>query len=84
MIRETWARIFRAKALGSRKDLTEADRKKMNLWLDVKIREYRNSREKIARILIGTPRFVNEREQPLHMIPPLKLDPASLEKPLYR
>ena len=84
MIRETWGRIFRIKVLDNRQDLSEADQKKMDLWLDAKIREYRNSREKIARILMGTPRFVNEREQPLHMIPLLKLDPALLDQPLYR
>ena len=38
----------------------------------------------IAHLLMDGLRFVNAQGQPLHMMTPLKLDPALLEQPLYR
>ena len=37
----------------------------------------------IAKLLMGSPRFVNKNGQPLRMMPKLTLDPALLEQPLY-
>lgn len=37
----------------------------------------------VTKILLNGLRFVNKEGQPLHMMKPLKLDPALLEQPLY-
>lgn len=41
------------------------------------------NRLRISELLMHGLRFVNKRGQPLHMMKPLKLDPALLEQPLY-
>lgn len=85
MVRETWARYYQPKILNGGWDaLTESEQEKLNGQLDKLLEKYRKNRLEIGQTMMGTPRFVNEREQPLHMIPLLKLDPALLEQPLYR
>lgn len=84
MIRETWARYYQPKIVnGGWGALTEEEQAKLKKQLDAHLEKYQKSRTEIGHILMSDPRFVNEREQPLHMIPLLKLDPALLEQPLY-
>ena len=84
MIYETWARYYQPKIMnGGWEALTEAEQEQLKKKLDSHLEKYQKSRIEIGRIMMGTPRFVNEREQPLHMIPLLKLDPALLDHPLY-
>ena len=47
------------------------------------MREIRENRTTIAKLLMGRPRFVNKKGQPLRMMPKLELDPALLEQPMY-
>ena len=49
-----------------------------------KVEEYRANRVKVVKALRRVVYFVNEQGQPLQMMKPLKLDPALLERPLYR
>lgn len=44
---------------------------------------YNENRLRIAQLLMRGLRFVNKQGQPLHMMTPLRLDPALLEQPLY-
>lgn len=44
---------------------------------------YNENRLRIAQLLMRSLRFVNKQGQPLHMMTPLRLDPALLEQPLY-
>ena len=84
MVRETWARYYQPKILDGGWDaLTEEEQEKLKKQLDAHLEKYWANRAEIAKILTENPRFVNEREQPLHMIPLLELDPDLLEQPLY-
>ena len=84
MVRETWARYYQPKILDGGWDaLTEDEQEKLKKQLDAHLEKYWANRAEIAKILTENPRFVNEREQPLHMIPLLELDPDLLEQPLY-
>lgn len=47
------------------------------------MRDVRKNRATIAKLLMGRPRFVNKKGQPLRMMPKLELDPALLEQPVY-
>lgn len=44
---------------------------------------YREGRINLAKLLMRGLRFINQQNQPLQMMPLLKLDPALLEQPLY-
>ena len=44
---------------------------------------YNENRLRIAQLLMRGLRFVNKQGQPLHMMTPLRLDPALLEQTLY-
>ena len=45
---------------------------------------YKYNRIKLAETMLRGLRFVNQQGRPLRMMPMLKLDPALLERPLYR
>lgn len=48
------------------------------------LREADENRLRVAEIMLGEPRFINRRGQPLQMTPLLEPDPALLKAPLYR
>lgn len=50
---------------------------------DLIIKQFREHRRHVIKILMNGLHFVNEQGQPLRMMPMLKLDPALLEQPLY-
>lgn len=86
-IRETWIKIFRAKATVSNKDgspaspeFAEAVRQEL---LENYVTEFNKNRLWSAKILMEGLRFVNRSGQPLRMMPRLALDDALLEQPLY-
>lgn len=84
-IRDAWARFYQPKVgIGSWDALTEEERDVLEKRLASHFAQYRKNRLENIRLLSGKPYFINERRQPLHMIPLLKLDPALLEQPLYR
>lgn len=64
--------------------LQEAAKAKAAAEAQRKVEEYRANRVKVVKALRRVVYFVNEQGQPLQMMKPLKLDPALLERPLYR
>ncbi len=83
--RETWPKIFQPKiASGGLEALSEEEKEKLSKQIDEHIAKYRKARMENTKLLMGEPRFINERRQSLRMIPLLKLDPTLLEQPLYR
>ena len=84
-MRETWRNIYQQVQLSLNdeqvdEETTKELREKM---LENQIKSFHENREKNSRILIQGLYFVNRKNQPLHMMPKLELDPALLEQPLY-
>lgn len=65
-------------------ELTEEERQKaLEASLAAELEKSRKRRISNARILMQELRFINEKGQPLYMMPQLKLDETLLEQPLY-
>ena len=83
--RETWAKVYQPKVIREgMASLTGEEREKLDRQIEEHIAKYRKIRLENAKLLMGAPYFINERRQPLGMIPLLELDPALLEQPLYQ
>lgn len=77
-IETSWRKTLAARI----KDLPESDKEFGGIIQDI-LSRYHAKRLQVAQILLKGLRFVNKQGQPLHMMTPLKLDPALLEQPLY-
>lgn len=80
-IRKTWHEMLRT-ADKYKKDGV-VDEAAIQADIQRVIDEHDANRMRIAQLLMAGLRFVNKQGQPLHMMTPLRLDPALLEQPLY-
>lgn len=80
-IRKTWHEMLRT-ADKYKKDGV-IDEAAIRADIQRVIDEHDANRMRIAQLLMAGLRFVNKQGQPLHMMTPLRLDPALLEQPLY-
>ncbi|MDE7219019.1 MAG: hypothetical protein K2O45_05285 [Oscillospiraceae bacterium] len=84
-IRETWKKVFmQVKVSLNDKQIDEkTERQFQEDLLEKQMESFHENRKKNSRILMRGLYFVNRKNQPLHMMPRLELDPALLEQPLY-
>lgn len=80
-IRKTWHEMLRT-ADKYKKDGV-VDEAAIQADIQRVIDEHDANRMRIAQLLMAGLRFINKQGQPLHMMTPLRLDPALLEQPLY-
>ena len=84
-IRETWKRVFEHAqvSVNGERVSAEEEQKMQEQMLDDQMNSFDANRLANAKILLGSLRFVNKRNQPLRMMKKLELNPALLEQPLY-
>lgn len=85
-LRETWINVYKKAevSMGGHRADPEIERQIHEQMLESQMQAFHENRKKNTRILLRGLRFVNRNGQPLHMMPKLELDPALLERPLYR
>lgn len=86
-IKKTWRKLFMVQFPNILKNGEAAVEADMDMIYDSltnqKVASFDDNRLKIAQVLLEGLYFINRNEQPLRMMPLLKLDPALLQQPLY-
>lgn len=84
-VREAWKTSYQTTEIqknGEKANEEETERVR-EIMLNNRMKDYHKNRVDVTKILMRGLRFVNKDDQPLRMMPKLKLDPALLEQPLY-